>query len=79
LAEFFLGRLLLAALLGDSLLELLEPLLEQTNLDGRVIGPCRDRLAGGESAQGHRRDGYLIVPLLSPDFHDLASLQIGFR
>jgi len=45
LAEFFLGRLLLAALLGDSLLELFEPLLEQTNLGGRVIGACRDGLA----------------------------------
>ena len=32
LAEFFLGRLLLAALLGDLLLELFQPLLEQTNL-----------------------------------------------
>jgi hypothetical protein len=32
LAEFFLGLLLLASLLGDSLLELFEPLLEQTNL-----------------------------------------------
>ena len=50
LAEFFLGLLLFAALLGDALLKLLQPLLEQTNLGCRVIGMGRERLACGDSA-----------------------------
>jgi hypothetical protein len=36
LAELFLGLLLLAPLLGDTLLKLFQPILEQTNLGGGV-------------------------------------------
>src|ERR1700730_2794266 len=58
-----LGLLLLAALLGDALLELFQARLEQANFGGRVVGPCRAGLETHESPQCHRGDGWFMASL----------------
>src|ERR1700730_18557192 len=76
-----LGLLFLAALLGDALLEVLQPRLEQANLGGRVVGLCRAGLEAHKRAQCHRGDGLLMASLAAAliisDFHDPLSCELA--